>query len=246
MRVLVFDVWGDYAHFKKRYTTTSPLTHSIPPRTTIVGLISAIAGLGRNEYQERFKDKSKIALRLLNPVKKSRISISLISTKNEHLAAPPLVNYFKQHTLINFEFLKDPKYRLYLFHSDKQFYERLRELLGEHKSVYTPALGLSGLIGNFRYIDEYDAEPRVPGSHGEYLEMNSVVPIRNSGTDKPLAKVQPEPDQKYSLETVPSLMKADREVEEYLEILVEEEGHPIKAQPSMYWEVGDGTRVVPF
>lgn len=246
MQVLVFDVWGDYAHFKKRYTTTSPLTHSIPPRTTIAGLISAIAGIQRNKYQEYFtKDKSQIALQIhkSNPVKKTRISLSLISTKSEHLAAPPLMNYFKQHTLINFEFLKDPKYRLYLYHNDATFYQELKELLKEHKSKYTPTLGLSELICNFKFIGEYNAEPKTPNEH---LLINSVVPMKNSTTSKLLAKVEPEDGKKYSLETMPSLMKADREVEEYMDVLVEEGGQPIKALPETYWEIEDGTKVMPF
>jgi CRISPR-associated protein Cas5h len=244
MQVLVFDVWGDYAHFKKRYTTTSPLTHSIPPRTTIAGLISAIAGIQRGKYQEYFtKDKSKIALRVLEPVKKTRISLSLISTKSEHLVAPPLMNYFKQHTLINFEFLKDPKYRLYLSHSDTDFYRDLKELLKQHKSIYTPALGLSELICNFKFVGEYNAELKTPKEH---LLINSVVPMKNSTTGKLLAKVEPEDGKKYSLETILSLMKVDREAEEYLDVLVEEGGQPIKALPETYWEIEDGTKVIPF
>jgi len=244
MQALVFDVWGDYAHFKKRYTTTSPLTHSIPPRTTIAGLISAIIGIQRNKYQVYFtKDKSQIALQLLKPVKKTRISLSLTSTKSEHLVAPPLLNYFKQHTLINFEFLKDPKYRLYIFHNDARFYQELKKLLIEHKSVYTPTLGLSGLICNFIFVGEQVADLKRPK---DYLFINSVVPVKNSTTCKLLAKVEPEDDKKYCLETIPSLMKIDREVEEYIDMLVEEDGQPIKALPEKYWEMEDGIKVVPF
>ena len=79
MQLLAFDVWGDYAHFKKRYATSSPLTHSIPSKPTILGLIAAILGFRRNEYQSKFKEyDSKIALQILNPIKKTRISINQI------------------------------------------------------------------------------------------------------------------------------------------------------------------------
>lgn len=44
-KMLVFDVWGDYAHFRRFYTTTSPLSFPIPPRTALCGLIGAIIGL---------------------------------------------------------------------------------------------------------------------------------------------------------------------------------------------------------
>ena len=48
-KVLVFEVYGKYAHFKKPYTTTSPLTYSIPSRTALTGIIGAIIGIEKNE-----------------------------------------------------------------------------------------------------------------------------------------------------------------------------------------------------
>ncbi len=245
MKVIVFDIWGDYGHFKKRYTTTSPLTHSIPPRTTVMGLISAIAGLKKDEYQEYFsRDKSKLALQILNPVKKVRFSLNLISTKSEHLIAPPLLNYFKRHTIITYEFLKDPKYRIYFYHEDNNFYNTLRNLLIEHKSIYTPALGLSELICNFGWIGEYYITER-KNSH-ELTYISSILPIKKSSDGKSIMNIKPEKDKKYSLETVPYFMNASREVEEYIELLIEENGKTINTIPETYWELEDGTKIIPF
>jgi CRISPR-associated protein Cas5h len=73
--VLVFDVWGEYAHFRKYYTTTSPLTFSIPPRTAICGLIAGIIGIDKDAYLRDFtKEKADIAVRILAPVKKVRVA----------------------------------------------------------------------------------------------------------------------------------------------------------------------------
>ncbi|MEM3334339.1 MAG: type I-B CRISPR-associated protein Cas5b [Thermoplasmata archaeon] len=244
MQVLVFDVWGDYAHFKKRYTTTSPLTYLIPPRTTISGLISAIAGLQRGEYPEYFKrDKSKIGLQLLQSVKKTRLSMNLISTKAEHLVNPPLVNYFKQHTIISFEFLKDPKYRIYLYHAETEFFENLKSLLREHKSVYTPNLGLSQLICNFRFIGEFSVEEK---KSTQFINISSVLPIKSSLSNKLLTQVELEEGKNYALETLPAVMDSSRMVLEYEEVLIEKKGKTIKSIPDMYWELEDGTKIVPL
>ena len=53
MKCLVFDIKGDYGHFKKYYTTSSPLTFSIP-RTTVSGMIGALIGLDKEEYLKYF------------------------------------------------------------------------------------------------------------------------------------------------------------------------------------------------
>ena len=84
-KILVFDVWGEYAHFRKYYTTTSPLSFSIPPRTAISGLMGAIIGLSKDEYLKYFsKEQAQIAVRILNPIKKVRLAENLINTKDDY------------------------------------------------------------------------------------------------------------------------------------------------------------------
>ena len=82
MKCLVFDIKGDYGHFKKYYTTSSPLTFSIPPRTTVSGMIGALIGLDKEEYLKYFsKEDAKIAIQINSPINKTRISYNLINTK---------------------------------------------------------------------------------------------------------------------------------------------------------------------
>jgi len=130
-KYLVFDISASYGHFKKPYTTTSPLTYSIPTRTAVSGIIAAVLGFGKEDYQEHFtKPQAKIAIGIRNPVKKVRISENLINTKKS-------MNIIHERTQIKIEFLKDACYRIYFTHTDKQIYERLKESLKEHRTVYT-------------------------------------------------------------------------------------------------------------
>ena len=50
MKSLIFDIYGDFGHFKKYYTTSSPLTFSFPPPPTIKGMLGAIGGISKTEY----------------------------------------------------------------------------------------------------------------------------------------------------------------------------------------------------
>ena len=52
MNLIVFDIWGDYAYFRRGYTTTSTLTYPFPSRTTIAGFIAGILGYPRNSYYD--------------------------------------------------------------------------------------------------------------------------------------------------------------------------------------------------
>lgn len=122
-KVLIFDLWGDYAHFRRGYTTTSPLTYPFPSRTTLAGILAAILGFQRDSYYEYFgKHNSAFALQILKPIKKIRINLNLIDTKTGFY----LWDNKGQRTQIPFEFLKDAKYRVHVWIKDKEIFNDLK------------------------------------------------------------------------------------------------------------------------
>jgi len=228
-KVIVFDVWGDYAHFRKNYSTSSPLTYSFPPRTALSGLIGAIVGLDKTEYfRHFFKVDAKIACKIMAPVKKVRIGENLIDTKSA-----VKMHLIKNRTQIRFEFVKDPKYRIYFTHSDEQLYKTLKELLTNHQSVYTPCLGLSQLICNIKFIGEFGV--KISGENVQ--DIDSVVPGKCL-----LASPEFEDKNEYFSEVMPGEMGDAREVTDYSEILFERNGKKIKAKAKELWEVENGDR----
>lgn len=234
MKVLAFDVWGEYAHYRKYYTTTSPLTFSLPPRTAVCGLIAAIAGLDKSEYLKHFtKDKADIAVKILAPIKKVRLSENLIDTKSAHM-----MSRIKNRTQIRFELLKDAKFRIYLGHKETELYQILRTYLSEHKCVYTPCLGLSELIANFEFIGELNCEIR--NEIEDFVKIDSVIPIRSDSN----LKIDFEDGGEYFHETLPIEMEEDRTLREYCKVVFERNGAPIFAKPDKYWELENGERIV--
>ncbi len=227
-RVIVFDVWGDYAHFRKNYSTSSPLTYSFPPRTALSGLIGAIVGLDKAEYfRHFFKVDAQIGCKIMAPVKKVRIGENLIDTKSAFK-----MHLIKNRTQIRFEFVKDPNYRIYFSHSDEQLYKKLKDLLISHQSVYTPCLGLSELICNFKFIGEFGLH----NSGEDVQDIDSVVP------GKCLLEPDFEEGKEYFSEVMPGEMGEAREVTDYSEILFERNGECIKAKAKELWEVENEKR----
>lgn len=221
-KVLVFDLWGDYAHFRKHYTTTSPLTFSIPPRTTLCGLLAAIIGRDKTEYLRYFSDKdASIAVQLLSNVKKITLAENLIDTKK----AGKLMNKIKQRTQIRFEFLKDPKYRIFVYHKDASIYMELKEMLEAHKTVYTPCLGLSELLANFEYVNEYNVE---------MVETESEVEILTALPRKNLIELIFQDGYEYLSETMPRNMLPDRTVTEYSPVIFERKHEPLTARVNQF------------
>jgi CRISPR-associated protein Cas5h len=230
-KVLVFDVWSEYAYFRKFFTTTSPLTFSLPPRTALCGLMGAILGLSKESYLKKFPKKdARFAIRLMNPVKKIRFSENLIDTESVSS-----MNVIKQHTRIQFEFLKDAKYRIFFSHSDPNFYSSALEMISGHKCVYTPCMGISEHIANFRFVGEY---PLVKNDNHNEVMLDSVIPKDQ------IQKIEFETGKEYMSETLPNEMAEDRAVNEYQEFMFERNCKPISAKVNYYYELASNERIL--
>lgn len=215
-KALIFDIWGDYAHFKRIETTTSPLTYLVPTGTALLGLTAAIIGLERDSYYELFSpEAAKLAIRILNPLKKTRINLNLINTK----AGFFLRGVRNPRTRIPFEFLKDPKFRIYFWTKHAEIYRKLRLYLMNHHSFYTPYLGISELIASFEYVGEHNIKEAVSAEDEKLIHTI----IRR---DK--AKLIVEEGKRYGHERIPLYRDKDGIVREYADVLFEMKGEPLK------------------
>lgn len=83
MEIISFDVCGKMAHFRKYYANNTAFTYSIPPRTTVMGMLAAILGYERDQYYERFASSHlRIGLRVMSPVKKTFHRLNFLSVKS--------------------------------------------------------------------------------------------------------------------------------------------------------------------
>jgi CRISPR-associated protein Cas5h len=228
MRTIAFDVQGPYGHFRKPYAPVSPVTYPFPPPPTVLGLVGAILGYGKEEYLERIGwEQVRVAVQLLNPVRKYRTTLNLINTKDNEFFRLKGENPRSQ---IPYEFLKDPAFRIWVAEGTDEAMDDLETLLQEEKTVYTPALGLAQCLADVSFVGVKDAEPL---GMGEY-SIVSVVP-------HDLDACHFEPRHRYVRYRVPARMRPDRVVEDYRETVVDE-GEKVGAitvDTDKAWRVGD-------
>lgn len=235
LKVLAFDIWGDYAYFRRGYTATSTISYSFPSRTTIAGLVAGILGYDRDSYYELFDSKnSKLGINILNPIKKIRLNLNYINTKEGFLLSD--IKGQGKRTQVQAEFLKDVKYRIYVSLSDENIMDELYSLLNEHKSIYTPCLGISECLANFKLVgnDFFNVEKQI----GENINIDSVVLKDNHN-------LIIEPNKKYGSVKSPGFFNSERVVSSYLEYYYEENGKSIKLNKGEYYSI-DGDNIVLF
>lgn len=223
-RVLIFDLKGPFAHFRKFYTNSTSLSYTAPPRTVITGLIAGLIGMP-NEHHTT--DKSKIYYEKFN----SRNCFIAVSLGIRIRKIMQTVNYyntkFQNYSLryqIPLEILtpinhSDIIYRIYFFHNNQKIYENLKSRLLENNFIYPPYLGISEFLASIEYIDEGNLTLLSETSELRSLcKLNYIDEFLNTG------------EFQYLTEKMPTFFNNDRNPGKPDDYIVEMKGRNIKAK----------------
>ncbi len=227
--VLAFGLWGDLAHYKKYYTTMSPLSFSIPTGTVLRGILGAILGIHADEAPEHFHD-TYIGLALEKPVKKVTIPLNNVKvTSKKHFSR------YEAHKPSNYEFVKDPAYTVYVDCGSQAMQTELYTRLREHRSEYTVSLGLSETLANFGSAQVLQVEQVGKATQG----IRTIIPRDKMHPTKDTFE-----NARIFAERVPVRMLNTREVTEYTEFLFDADGAAIDAEVEDVMTLENNSKVV--
>ncbi len=172
--VSIFQVRGQFAHWRKWFTTTSPLTYSFPPRTAVVGMVGAILGVPREEVAKVFRlNDTRIAVCPLRPIQKDRLPQKWRQT-------PPRISKGKfdpakmgESFQANLEVIRRPHYRIVFWHCDSQLMQELTERLQSKRWFYPPCLGIMGFLADV----EWEGEDVAEECETEQASIRSILPL---------------------------------------------------------------------
>lgn len=223
MHTIVFDVSGPYGHFRKPYAPASPVTYPFPPPPTVLGLMGAIVGYGKEEYLSKIGwENVRVGIRLLRSTRKYRTGLNL------RLEPDPRKKDSSLRGQYPYEFLIDPAFRIYIAEATDEAMQDLESQLRAGRTVYTPSLGLAQCIANVVFVGAFEAQLL---SQTE-CNIASVVP-------DPEENCRYEPGRCYVRYRVPAKMQPDRTVVDYREVVVAEDSDSITVETDQAYEVGD-------
>ncbi|TDT51934.1 type I-B CRISPR-associated protein Cas5b [Fonticella tunisiensis] len=218
MNVLVFDLKGKFAHFRKFYTNSSSMSYLFPPRTTLMGVVASILGIERDSYYDLLSSENLyITARVM--FKPRRIMQTLNYMKVEN---PNGVFAVKDHTQVPFEIIaaqdNNVVYRVYLRHRCKDIYEEIKHRVCCGKCEYPIYLGAAPFSANIEYVGEYQ---------GEYIqgEGDIVTPINKDYIKDIKFNYD---DMVLVRERVPRDFFEDRMIKEAATYIFEERGKDLK------------------
>jgi len=187
-KLLIFDLKGPMAHFRKYYTNSSSLSYLVPPRTVVVGLIAGLLGLPSERYTkendevyyEKFDgNKCLVAVSLRSKIRRMMQTVNYIRTKS--LSE---VDGSAGGTQIPLEILLPERgneltYRIYFYHMDEGIYDKLKKRLEEQRFVFPPYMGITEFLASVDYINEGGASKNPK----QEIELNSVCKLKEVELD---------------------------------------------------------------
>lgn len=245
-RCLSLTVAGPWGHFRRIDGNTVKATYRLPPRTTVAGLLAAIAGYSRDGYYDVFdRERSGIAVQPVasphhsvddrsgvprtmnlpeNSLTTSSEGMKAVNSRGKVSVRYPDPTHDRQR--INYEMLVDPAYRVDLWLDDGDAYDRLHDRLASGRSEYVPSLGLSECLATVRFHGEFTPEP---------VEADEEVVAVDSALPNPDALV-PAADRPHGTERSPGDMTTTdrpgeftgRQTTEFLRWAYSRDGTPLR------------------
>lgn len=160
--VLVFDLRGSIAHFRRPDTTATHASYPFITRTALRGLLGAVLGL-----DEWLAEDAWTGVQLLGPVRTRVQQLALLG--KEFLGASG-GKVFSRPTAI--ELVVEPRYRVYY---SGAYMDELEERLIRRQSVYPTYLGSAFCLTVPEWVGRWEVE-EIPPDAPERVEVVSVVP----------------------------------------------------------------------
>lgn len=240
MKILNFRLRGKMAHFRRYYSNTSALTYSVPPRTTLIGLIAGLLGYERDSYYEIFSTSScHVAVGIRRPLKKQMHKLNLLKVENHND-----LDGSKSHTQIPTEILVPidlPNgyldYEVWFHHNNPDLMNKLDTLLQVELGYLSKGISLA--LGTAQHLGWIEQVMTVEGHilSTTETEIYSIIPMSKIN-DLQLA----EHDYPLQLhkEDIPIHFNADRVLESKGDFIININGFPIKVNVNNAVQLSDG------
>jgi len=152
MSIVAFKLTGDYAHFSHPATIYSSLTYPIPPKTVIMGFLGAVIGEEKHYKLSNIRYSVKVDKSI---VKKSFVFNGIKSALSSNMHIKKGYQDSSEKKQFYRELICSPSYSVFVDLSglDTVYQEKLTTYLREHKTSFTPYLGINFCLADFEWIE---------------------------------------------------------------------------------------------
>lgn len=182
MKVICFHIKGKMAHFRRYYSNSSAISYTVPPRTTLIGIIAGLLGYDRDSYYDDFSvENCDIAVGNLSHIKKIIQKMNLLMIKGTN----DLNGSKENHSQCATEFVipddmtsGEIDYKVWFRHKDQSINSKLESLLDFPGAFRTfgscLSLGSAQNLGWIEYEGVFGCEDF---EKEEAVDIDSCLPV---------------------------------------------------------------------
>jgi CRISPR-associated protein Cas5h len=191
MEILSFKICGKMAHFRKYYANNTAFSFTIPPRTTLMGIVAAAMGWPKDSYYEDLASENiRFGIRVLSPLKKSFHRLNLLSIKSLGDLSKKLSSDFRGEggrIQTPFEVISawdirkgEVQYQVFLTPNDggETIFNQIKKQFLEKEPVFNITLGTANFTARLFNVQLLDGAQITKKSHSDdYVLMYSALPV---------------------------------------------------------------------
>ncbi len=189
MEILSFIVKGKLAHFRKYYANNTAFSFTIPPRTSLMGMVAAVMGWPRDSYyNDLSSEKIHFGIRVLSPLKKRFHRLNLLSIKTLGDLSKKWSSDFRGEggriqtpfeVVSGWDIGKDEvTYQVFISPTDSglEIFEKLKEQFSRQSPVYSITLGTANFTATISdiFLAKKDSIELIEPN--DYILVNTAIP----------------------------------------------------------------------
>lgn len=190
MEILSFKISGKMAHFRKYYANNTAFSFSIPPRTTLMGIVAAAMGWPKDSYYEDLASENiQFGLRVLSPLKKSFHRLNFLSIKTTGDLSKKWSSDFRGEggrIQTPFQVVSawdigkgEVVYQIFLKATadENPIFESIKTHFFKNEPVYNLTLGTANFSASLFDIELFEDDSIKENSSEDYVLMHSALPV---------------------------------------------------------------------
>lgn len=190
MEILSFTISGKLAHFRKYYANNTALSFSIPPRTTLMGIVASVMGWEKDSYYEKLSSNNfRFGVRVLSPLKKSFQRLNFLSIKKIGDISKSFDSDFRGQggriqtpfeVISGLNLTKDEVvYQVFLqpVENNNPAFEEIKEHFLKSNPVYSLSLGPANFQASLQHVELIQDSKIQQKKSDDFVRINSAVPV---------------------------------------------------------------------
>lgn len=191
MNTLIFDISGRMAHFRRFYSSVTPLSYSFPPRNTTIGMLAAIFGYEKDSYYNIFaRENFGIALSInnRNGLRRLMLPINYLNTDTDKNSDDVDKNRLrgregKVPTSVEYIIATPPdtevSYRIYVVLLNEKYrgiIEEIERRIRHKEPIYPVSLGPANCLADIDWI-AYTTADIIEVDNNKQIPIKTVIAL---------------------------------------------------------------------